>query len=1507
MVMQNRPWGAHPLFAAFSRLNKFAASLAAGFSVSVLFRSVLFVGGFFLYQASAVAAPAGTLINNTANIQFDVGGVPVVQASNTLGITTVASPATPGTPTPGVLLTKTTGKTSVSIGDVLQYRLRFDNTGSGLNLTNVRVEDTLPVGMRYRKGSTKMDGRSVADPTISRSGQHLVFSLGAVAAGEVVELHYVVEVVSGLSRQTLTNRAVLFADGGVSSNATQASVLLKDELFRSEAFLEGRVIVGSCDPQGETGLEGVRIYLEDGTYVLTDEEGKWHIEGVKPGTHVVQLDKDSLPDEYEPRLCEDHTRHADTAFSQFVDVQGGSLWRADFYLQTKASSIFIAPNNRVNFDFDKDQTDEKNSNLIEKMADRLIKEDASIFVEGHTDSIGGDSYNQDLSRRRAQFVAQRLATYGVREEQMEIEPFGASHPVADNRLDEGRAINRRVDITKNPEGYDVLDKAEEKLQNRIRKNNGSFYDSEWLNQQNSQFAWVYPEASYNPVTPSTHVGIKHGSGYQVQLWLNGKQVDGLNYEGQDKNKTGAISLSRWRGVNLQEGDNLFEAVLLRSSGRETQRIQHIVHYSGEPEDGELVAEQSLLAADGKRSPLIAVRLTDKAGYPARPGLEGVFTVDAPYASQESVKDQREGQVNRERRESSFFVGNDGVALLKLQPTTQSGQVTVRIKLADGREKKIQAWLSPGSREWIFVGLAELQLGENDVSGNLHGLKAAGLEEGFYDEGRMAFFAKGQIKGEWLLTAAYDSDKDKYQRFRQVIDPDTYYTLYGDQTSQAYDAASTEKLYLKLEKKDFYAMFGDYETDLTDTELSTYNRSATGLKVDHHGKHWRTRLFAMESDQAYLRDEVRGDGTSGLYQLGRRDILINTDKIRIETRDRFHSEKILSVEYMTRHIDYNIDYNSGTLYFRKAIPGTDNQQNPIYIVAEYEAPSGDDQDITAGGRAAYYLTEKTYAGVTVLHEGNTGAKADLVGMDASLQLSETLVLKTEYASSDKQQAGVNVDGSAYLLELSHDGDKLDANLYIREQEAGFGLGQQNSSESGTRKTGAELRYDLNNQHAINTQMYQQKDLVNDATRNVTEATYDYEKDGDTTYIGTRVVKDKYQGGMNTGSSQLLLGGSTTALDKKLTLRADSEWVLDNQATGESLDFPDRIQLGADYRVTEILDLLFDQEFSWGDQQDYQGSTLGVRLRPWQGMEANTGVGLQSGDWGNRTFANLGLVQSWNINQAWRFDGSLDRSQTLDQSGTPYPPAAFQADRTEDYTAVSLGVAYLTADREWSTRLENRHADTEEKTNLFMGYLQKLRDGLAMSLGMALSDADRIGDEHFSSGDIRYSLAYRPVSSDWTVFDRLDYLWDEERNTNSDYRSRRLVNNLLANYKPDGVNQLSLQYSAKYMLDQVEGDEYDGFLDLAGFEYRRNLVKRRNMNWDAGFHAHSLNHWDSGTHQLSWGVSAGFSPEKNVWVSLGYNFDGFRDDDFSGSDYTAKGLYLKLRVKVDQDSLRELWAR
>ncbi|SED86553.1 Outer membrane protein OmpA [Pseudomonas sp. 8BK] len=101
----------------------------------------------------------------------------------------------------------------------------------------------------------------------------------------------------------------------------------------------------------------------------------------------------------------------------------------------------------VKFDFDKAQVKPESYGDIKNLADFLTQyPQTTTVVEGHTDSVGSDAYNQTLSERRANAVRDVLVNqYGVGSDRVNAVGYGETRPVADNASADGRAVNRRVE------------------------------------------------------------------------------------------------------------------------------------------------------------------------------------------------------------------------------------------------------------------------------------------------------------------------------------------------------------------------------------------------------------------------------------------------------------------------------------------------------------------------------------------------------------------------------------------------------------------------------------------------------------------------------------------------------------------------------------------------------------------------------------------------------------------------------------------------------------------------------------------------------------------------------------------------------------------------------------------------------------------------------------------------------------------------------------------------------
>jgi OOP family OmpA-OmpF porin len=101
----------------------------------------------------------------------------------------------------------------------------------------------------------------------------------------------------------------------------------------------------------------------------------------------------------------------------------------------------------VNFEFDSAKLTADSTATLDG-AVKILKRNAKLKVEiaGHTDSQGDADYNQGLSERRAQAVADYLIAHGANGANISVKGYGESQPVADNGTMEGRAANRRVEL-----------------------------------------------------------------------------------------------------------------------------------------------------------------------------------------------------------------------------------------------------------------------------------------------------------------------------------------------------------------------------------------------------------------------------------------------------------------------------------------------------------------------------------------------------------------------------------------------------------------------------------------------------------------------------------------------------------------------------------------------------------------------------------------------------------------------------------------------------------------------------------------------------------------------------------------------------------------------------------------------------------------------------------------------------------------------------------------------------
>ncbi|MGI6140069.1 MAG: DUF7507 domain-containing protein, partial [Candidatus Hydrogenedentales bacterium] len=236
-------------------------------------------------------------------------------------------------------ISKKASTDKIEIGDPVRYELEVNNAGDQL-LRNVMVDDLLPRGFRYLKGSCRVDGEKV-EPEIAENGVSLSWNLGNMAAKAKVIITYACIATSDVKLGHNTNNASasgILPKGTTISASASADVEVEQGIFHNDSIIIGKVFIDQNDDRvqnhAEPGIQGVRLILEDGTYVITDREGKYHFSGIKPGMHVLRLDETTLPPGMTPSLID--SQNALNPLSRTIELRYGTPHKANFRVLPKA-------------------------------------------------------------------------------------------------------------------------------------------------------------------------------------------------------------------------------------------------------------------------------------------------------------------------------------------------------------------------------------------------------------------------------------------------------------------------------------------------------------------------------------------------------------------------------------------------------------------------------------------------------------------------------------------------------------------------------------------------------------------------------------------------------------------------------------------------------------------------------------------------------------------------------------------------------------------------------------------------------------------------------------------------------------------------------------------------------------------------------------------------------------------------------------------------------------------
>ncbi|WP_240505995.1 hypothetical protein [Erythrobacter colymbi] len=1345
-------------------------------------------------------------------------------------------------PAGDLVLTKTVSRTRAEPGDMVFYTLTIGNADPARVRRDVALTDMPSPWLRLRKGSVRVNGARVPDAvTTSADGRVIGIALGDLAAGTSVKVTYAMSVRADAPPGRAVNTAVARDALGRTVRAN-AVVDIEREGIADRMTIIGRVTAGACtlDEAERRGIPGVRVMLEDGSFAVTDADGRYHFEGVVPGTHVVQVAPMTLPEGGRFVDCTRNTRSAGSAISRFAIGQGGSLVVADFHAVLPEGTKFAAP----------------------------------------------------------------AAKDEPKAETAETPKETAKDAPKDAPKDGGPAITDYLALGDGEDGF------------------------------------IAPALDANPRAPAIKVAVRHRLGQTVKLIVDGKPADPLSFEGTQNPEMGTWAVSQWRGVPLLTDKTVLEAQIINSFGEVSKTFTREVFFTRAPAKVEFLPALSSLVADGRTRPVIAIRVLDRNNRPLREGISGSFTLNAPYQSAEQIDRQQLNQLTGMAPMAARWVvdGSEGIAKIELAPTMVSGSLRLGFTFDDGdikRRQELEAWIEPGDVEWTLIGLGEGTVGARSVAKNME--RSRRFDSDLGDDARVALYAKGRVLGKYLLTLAYDSAKQREDaRVLGAIDPQAYYTVFGDASARQFDAASREKLYVRIETSTFYALYGDFQTAFNQTRLANYNRTATGVMGEARFGGVKAQGFAAQIASRFQRQEIQGQGISGPYSLASRRILANSERVTIEVRDRFRPEQIVESRVLTRFTDYDIDLLAGTIRFAAPVLSRDENLNPQFIVIEFETDGAGEAEWNAGARAdwtsengAIRIGASAISDAGLAGPDGKAQRTDLGAVDLLARVGDNTEVRAEFGMSRREGA----EATAWLAEVQHQTGKIDLVAYARQVDEDYGIGQQNAVERGRRKVGVDGRVLLTDELSVIGSLWQDDSLTDAARRRAAQAQLALTRQSTNLRLGIVHFNDRLADG-NTATSTVLEAGATQRLfDNKLELSAGTAVALQK---AESADLPARHRLGVRYAITQDVRLVGTYEIADGAKFNARQLRGGIEVAPWQGGQVTTTLGEETiGENGTRSFAAFGLSQTLQLSPSLTIDATIDGNRTLGGRPSagglvnPDQPAASGGQITggllfEDFTAATFGAAWR-KDR-WSitARGEVRDGETVDRKGVLLGAIRQLGEGSLVGSGITWTLSEAAGGAKAEIIDASIGFAHRPDNSPLAMLGRLEFRSDRITGAvageiggigaagagrtgltvDGNATARRLVASFSANFSPrghvDGAevrrHEFALFLGARHSLDQFEGTEYKGTAVLVGGDARIGIGER----FEIGASATVRSNLTDKASTFAYGPTIGVVPVEGMLVTVGYNIEGFRDGDFGPARNTDKGVFAAVRMKFDATS-------
>ncbi len=852
---------------------------------------------------------------------------------------------------------------------------------------------------------------------------------------------------------------------------------------------------------------------------------------------------------------------------------------------------------------------------------------------------------------------------------------------------------------------------------------------------------------------------------------------------------------------------------------------------------------------------------------------------------------------------------EGFVTLTIQaPDVATERATLEIA-SQGYTEKIQVSYSIPEEPLILVGAASAGLSTLAEDQNPDALPHFGLlnqnnttlGDHVLLGGRTAFYAKGSIKPGLRLTASLDTDRGYLDQLFVDVDPNEQYPLFGDASTITYDAQTRSKFYAKLEQNESFVLLGDYNTNLTETEFTAYNRTFNGILGSYLYENHSVQAFGTATDRSMEQEEIRGEGISGFYYLSNANITRFSEKIRIVTKDRYHPETILETKNLTRFFDYEINYVDGTLMFKQPVAALDGAGNPIFIVVSYEFQGANSRSWIGGFRTKSTLgpNNKISVGSTFITEERASANYMLYGLDAHVPISEKISVAAEFGQSRKPDDFVDsvTVGSAFKTEVMVNPlPQLNLKGYLRSVGDDFTNASQvgGNSEKGSFKYGVSGKFNSSEYGVITSEYYDQSGTMGTSNTNRSRVfNMNLERRMQTNGILKVGYENAFRKRSNAADSVLTSDYSNLLKAQYSILLLEKIEALfehEQNLTLNNRTKPTNSSVGLVYPITDQLEVFWKYRFIQGDGVNRQ-SVLGFRSKVGENtdIEGKYEIGGITGNQRNK--ASLGLQNKWAVREDLILNVSLENTATVDSFEIPTP----------SHQAMALSFEYL-PEMPWKAigKYEIRDDASSLQRVITLGGDMRIFAGFGAIVKLDhWENRFKVGIGGSQTRDnFQAGIAYRPQSSDQiNALAKLAYVSDRNTQIAIPVRQDRYILSAHSYYQYDRKLGIGSRFAMRYVLDDDAAFDEDVTTTTFFVQSRAEYAWDNKISGILDMRYIYMNPLKESAFGLA--VEGDYLVYENVQFGVGYILKNYSDSDFGFLDYQYHNLYFAIHAKFSED--------